>query len=127
MKILREEPPQERVVAPRLPAGDEVEAFVELGEELRDLGGVVLEVGVDGHDDVAASLEEAGLQRRRLAEVPAEVDDDDVRQLVVESREDGHAAVARAVVHEDHLEVVVVGLERRSDLAHRGSRANAPR
>ena len=77
---MREKTPAERVVTARLPAGDEVEALVELGEELRDLGRVVLEVGVDRHDDVAARLEEARLQRGRLPEVAAEVDDDDVRR-----------------------------------------------
>ena len=98
---------QERVVAPRLPARDEVEALVELREQLRDLGRVVLEVGVDRHDDVAARLEETGLKRGRLAEVAPEVDDDDVRRLVVEPREHVHAPVGGAVVDEDDLERLV--------------------
>ncbi len=37
----------------RLPAGDEVEALVELGEQPRDLGRIVLTVAVHRHDDVA--------------------------------------------------------------------------
>ena len=61
----REEPAQERVVPPCLPAGDEVEALVELGEKLRDLGGIVLEVGVDRHEDLAAGLQEPGLAVRQ--------------------------------------------------------------
>ena len=121
LKTAREQPPQERVVAPRLPAGDEVEALVELGEELRDLRRIVLEVGVDRHDDVSARLEEAGLQRRRLAEVAPEVDDDDVRRLVVEPRQHRQAPVRRAVVDEDHLERLVARLERRGDLARSSS------
>ena len=112
----REEPPDERVVPARLPARDEVEALVELREQLGDLGRVVLQVGVDRHDDVAASLEEAGLERSSLAEVPAEVDDDDVRHLVVQPGEDGHASVRRAVVDEDDLELVAPRLECRGDL-----------
>ena len=72
----------------RLPAGDEIEALVELGEHLRDLGRIVLEVGIDRHDEVSARLEESRLERGGLAEVPAQVDDDDVGHLVVESRED---------------------------------------
>ena len=50
----------------RLPAGDEVEALVELGEQLRDLGRVVLEVAVDRDDHVALRLGEA----RRRARPP---------------------------------------------------------
>ena len=56
----REQSPRPRIVPPRLPARDEIEALVELGEELRDFGRVVLEVGVHGDDDVATSLEEPG-------------------------------------------------------------------
>ena len=80
-----EESSQDRVVPSRLPAGDEVEALVELREHLRDLGGIVLEVGVDRHDELAASFEEPGLQRGSLPEVPAEVDHHDVRHLVVQA------------------------------------------
>ena len=85
LKTRENDAPQERVVAPGLPAGDEVEALVELREELRDLGRVVLQVGVDRHDDLAARLEEAGLERRGLPEVAAQVDHDDIRQLIVQS------------------------------------------
>ena len=45
-----------RVAAPRLPPGDEVEPLVELREQARDLGRVVLTVAVDRDDDVAARL-----------------------------------------------------------------------
>ena len=51
----------ERVAAVRLPARDEVEALVELGEQPRDLGRVVLAVAVDRDDDVARGLREARL------------------------------------------------------------------
>ena len=87
LKSAREQPPEERVVASRLPSRNEVEAFVELREHLRDLGRIVLEIGVDGHHELSLSLEEAGLQRGGLSEVPAQMDDDHVRHLVVEPRE----------------------------------------
>ena len=68
-------------VAPaRLPAADEVEALVQLRQQLRDLGGVVLEVAVDRDDDVAAGLGEAGGEGGRLAEVAAQPDDADARR-----------------------------------------------
>ena len=64
-----------------------------------------------------ARLEEPGLERRRLAEVAPEVDDDDVRRLGIEPREHLHAAVGRAVVDEDDLERLASRLERSRDLA----------
>ena len=112
----RQHAPRPRVVPPRLPARDEVEPLVELREELRDLGGIVLEVGVDRDHDVALGLEEAGLERDGLPEVAAQVHDDDVRRLVVELGEHAGAAVGRAVVDEDHLERLVPGFECGGDL-----------
>ena len=74
----REHPAAERVPPTRLPARDEVEALVELGEQARDLGGIVLEVAVDRDDHVALRLREAGGERGRLAEVSSQPDDDHV-------------------------------------------------
>ena len=58
---LRGDAARERVTSLRLPAADEIEALVELGEQPRDLGGVVLEIGVDRHDDFALGVREAWL------------------------------------------------------------------
>jgi len=69
----------ERDEAARLPARDEIEPLVELGEQARDLRGVVLEVAVDRHHDVAGRLGEAGRERRGLAEVAAQPHDADIR------------------------------------------------
>jgi hypothetical protein len=113
----REESPRERVVPPRFPARYEIEPLVELGEQLRNLRGVVLEIGVDRHDDVTVRFEKAGLERRRLAEVPTEVHDHDIGRLGMESLERGHAPVGRPVVHEDDLERLALRLECVRDLA----------
>ena len=53
------DPSAQRVAPLRLPARDEVEALVELREQARNLGRVVLEVAVDRDDDVALRLLEA--------------------------------------------------------------------
>src|SRR4051794_3454205 len=90
---LREEAAPPWILALRLPAGDEVEAFLELGKEARDLGGIVLEIAVDRDHDLAASLEEAGLEGRRLAEVAAQADDADFFVSGVEPGERGEGAV----------------------------------
>ena len=94
---------RQRVAALRLPARDEVEALVELGEQARDLGRVVLQVAVDRDDDVALRLLEAGLERGRLAEVAPQPDDADVLVRGVQPRQRGEGAVGRAVVDEDDL------------------------
>ena len=62
-----------------LPAADHVEALGQGRQEARDLVRVVLQVGVEGEDDLAAGGAEAGRQRGRLAEVAAEADAVDAR------------------------------------------------
>src|SRR5436190_23818998 len=44
----------DRILPRRLPAGDEVEALVELGQKARDLRRLILEIPVDRDDGVAA-------------------------------------------------------------------------
>ena len=112
----RRHPAAERVAPLRLPAGDEVEALVELGEQARDLGRVVLEVAVDRDDDVALGLREPGRERGRLAEVAPQPDDAHVVVRVVEARQRGERAVRRAVVDEDRLPRLAERLERRVQL-----------
>src|SRR5690606_40324678 len=64
----------QRVVPLPLPAGDEVGAGFELLDHGRELGGVVLEVGVEGGDVAAAGAGEAGGERGALAVVAPEAD-----------------------------------------------------
>ena len=57
------------------PAADDVIALLDLGDEKRDVVGIVLQVGVQADDDVAAGVVEAGDQGRRLAEIFPQADD----------------------------------------------------
>ena len=100
----------------RLPAGDEVEPFIELGEEARDLGRVVLQVAVDGHDDVALSVREPGRERGGLAEVAPQPDDSHVVLRVVQARQGAERPVGRAVVDEHGLPRLIEWIERRLQL-----------
>ena len=109
---LRRDPARERVAPLRLPARDEVVALVELREQPGDLGGIVLQVAVNRHDDVPGGLAEARVERRRLAEVPAQADDADVVVRVVEPGERAEGAVGRAVVDEHGLPRPAVAVER---------------
>jgi molybdopterin molybdotransferase len=112
----REDPSCERVATLRLPPGHEVEAFVELREQPRDLRWIVLEVAVDRDDGVAARLVEAGDERGGLAEVAAEPHDADVLLRVVQARQRSERPVGGAVVDEDRLPLGMQRLERRAQL-----------
>ncbi len=83
------------------PAGDDVVAFVDFGDELGELVGVVLEVAIHGNDDVAAGVIEAGGECGGLAEVAAEVDDEDVGVGFGELAEAGVGVVLGAIVDVD--------------------------
>ena len=65
-------------VLPALPhAADDVVPLGDLREQLRDLLGRVLQVGVERHDDVPRHVSEAGEDRLVLAEVVRELEDAD--------------------------------------------------
>ena len=113
---LRGDAARDRIAPLGLPARDEVVALVELREQPRDLGGVVLEVAVNCHDDVACGLGEAGVERRRLAEVAPQANDAHVVVRVVEPRQGAERAVGRAVVDEDGLPGAAVAVERGGQL-----------
>ena len=92
------------VAAGRAPAARDVGAGLDRGDEPRDVLGLVLEVAVHRHDDVAARAREPGVHRRVLAEVPLEADGVDARVGRVQPLELGPGPVGRAVVDEDQLE-----------------------
>ena len=85
------------------PPADDVHAVPERREEAPDLLGRVLEIGVEGDDDVTARPLHPGEHRRVLPVVPVEPDDAHRPVLGVEGAQDVRGAVAAAVVHEDDL------------------------
>ena len=90
--------------------------LVELRQEARDLGGVVLAVGVDRDDHVAGGLREARGERGGLAEVPAQTDCPHVRCARVQTGEGAERPVGRAVVDEHDLPGAPERVERARDL-----------
>ena len=54
------------------PPARHVGARLDRGDQARDVFGLVLEVAVHRHDDVAAGTREPGVHRGVLAEVPLE-------------------------------------------------------
>ena len=106
----------QRIAPLRLPAGDEIEPLVELGEQARDLGRVVLEVAVDRHHRLALGLRETGGEGGGLAEVPPQADDAGVVRVRVQARQRRERPVGRAVVDEHDLPRLVERVERRLHL-----------
>jgi len=101
------------IVADLLPAADHVHALVHSGQEAGDFVGVVLEVGVQGEDQLAAGVGKPSAQGRRLPEVAAEPNPPHAGVLGGDPANRLPGAVRRAVVHENHLDLQPV---RRRDL-----------
>ena len=112
----REQPSRPRIAAPRLPAGDQVEALVEFREQTRDLCRIVLEVAVDRDDDIALGLRKPGSERRRLAEVAAQPDDPHVVRAGMQLHQGRERPVGGPVVDEDRLPVRADALKRAAQL-----------
>ena len=100
------------------PAADHVVAFANFGEQQADVGRVVLQIGVNGHDDRAARAVEAGGEGRGLAEVAAEAHDAHMRRVLrLPLTQQSRGAIAAAIVHDDDLEGAVERGQRRSQLS----------
>ena len=68
---------EQHVVNPlRAPAGDDVVTFFKLGQEGGHFQRIVLQVAVHGEDELAFGVVEAGGQRGGLAEVAAQLDNE---------------------------------------------------
>ncbi len=93
------------IEADLLPAAHHVEPRGQRFEEAREFLGIVLQVGVEGHDDVALGGLEAGGEGSRLAEVAAKPDSVDPTVLARQLSDDVPGAVGAAVVHEDDFQV----------------------
>ena len=88
------------------PAGDDVVAFFKPLEEAGDLVGIVLQVAVHGEDEFAGGVVEAGGERRGLAEVAAELYDEDAAVDRGNLFKQTIAAVSGAIVDEDQLKAL---------------------
>ena len=124
----REDRARERIAPVRLPAGDEVEALVELREQARDLRGIVLEVAVDRDDDLAAAPGRSRPRARRPCRSCAAVGRRARSARALCSRVSARErSVGRAVVDEDRLPRAAERLERGRAARRRAARRFAPR
>ena len=111
------------IVADLLPAADDVEIVFHGGQEPRDLVRIVLQVGVERHDHLAADQGEAGAQGGRLAEVAAEANAADLRIGRGQAADDVPGIVPGTIIDEDHVQLVAVGRGHFTDLAMQGFQA----
>ena len=86
------------------PTADDVVTLFEFGEEGGDLIGVVLEVAIHSEDVVALGVIEAGGEGGGLAEVAAELDDEDAAIYRSDLFEQAIGAVTGAIVDKDQFE-----------------------
>src|SRR5262249_44028599 len=96
-------PGQQCVLSFQAPSADDVVPLIQLREERGDLLRVVLKISVHRNDHVAASEIKAGLQARRLAEVFAEANNDDVRIVLRDVGKNGERLIAAAVIYKNDL------------------------
>ena len=87
-----------RVLAILAPAGNDVKAFVKLGQQLGNVVWIILQVAVHRHDNVASGVIQPGHERGGLAVVAAEVNDSDALVGSGDLVEYGCRAVAAAIV-----------------------------
>ena len=80
----RQTPREHAIIALLAPAGYDIIAFGHLGQEVGDVGRIVLAVRIHGNDDVAGTMLNCGHERRRLAIVAAQMNDPDARIVLRE-------------------------------------------
>jgi len=86
------------------PAADDVVTLFKLGEEVGDLVGIVLEIAVHGEDEVALGVVEAGGEGGGLAEVSAELDDENAAVDGGDLFKQAVGAVSGSIIDEDQFE-----------------------
>jgi hypothetical protein len=94
---------------------DQVEAGVDLLEQQRDVGRIVLQVTVHRDQHFAVRMLDARRHRGRLAVVATELDDTQPRIVPRQRGRNRHRVVLAAVVDENHLERPPQLLERSHD------------
>jgi len=105
-----------RVVSNPLPAADQVEAFVELGQQTRHFLRGVLHVGVHHEDHVTAGGGETGHQGRRLATVAPEPQAADALDALGKRYDLLPARIAAAVIDQDDFDFQSVAGRHVTDL-----------
>ena len=95
------------------PSAGDVIASVDLGQQIRNVFGRVLQVAIHRDNHVALGQLEPGRQRRCLSEIPPEHDHPEPRIMFDQRRQQLTAGIARIVVDEDNFKRRVKSLQNR--------------
>ncbi len=98
------------------PSADDVVAFFELGEKIGDFVRGVLKVAIHGEDELTLRVIEPSSESRGLAEVAAQLDNENARVDGGDLFQQTVRAIARAVVDKDELKAL-------ADVLHDGFQA----
>jgi hypothetical protein len=101
---------EEFVLALAAPAADQVISLLELGDQRRDVSGVVLQIAVERDDDLATGMIEPGHHRRCLSNIAPEMQSMDT-WVGCSGPNLAPGIVAAAVVNQYDLEGVRVRLQ----------------
>ena len=96
-------------MADLFPTANHIVALVHLGQESGDLARIVLQIGVERHDQLTSSPSKPGAQRSRLAEVPPKSHPANSRVPGRQSFDHRPRPVRRAVVNQDHIQLIAFG------------------
>ena len=86
-----------------LPAVDDIEALVQLLEKSRDLGGIILQVGIHHQNQVAARGPHSRRQSSCLAKIPPKPDCPHLGVICREFVNHIPGSIRRPIVHEQDL------------------------
>ena len=86
------------------PAGHDVIAFFELGEQIWNVGRIILQIGIDGYDDVSTRMIETRHHGGGLAIVAGKIDDPKLGVEDGQSAQDLQQVVGAAIVNHNHFE-----------------------
>lgn len=96
-------------------AADAIETLVEGVEEFGDVAGIVLEIGIHGHDELPAGGAKAGIAGGRFTAVGFESDSPHARIALDERGDLLPALIGAAIVDEDNLGGDIRGIDDAND------------
>ena len=99
------------VLALAAPADRDVVAFLDQGQQHGNVGGIVLQVAVHGHDDLAAGVLDAGGHGGGLPVIAAEADDANAAVLFDELLGQKAGVVLAAIIHQYDLVALHLAFE----------------
>ena len=113
-----QQPAQGRILAAVAPAAHQVKTLVQLLQQQRDVGRIVLQVAIEGDDHLAAAGVKTGCHRRRLAVIAPQPHRHQLRHCRRQLAQQLGGAIPGAVIHQHQLEAQPQGAHVAEDALH---------